>query len=182
MNCGHQCLLICHGWISLKMGIPTFNQTVYDFWLFSVMKVVYEPQYVVCGLWQKHHLGMEFVINYEPLVVSSRPIRMPRAVTSQICYKQHRHFAKYHSTRSFDWTTIQKIEWKSWSYPHILPNDAYLNRFGQSLQLLKCHYLRQNPEFRTSPENFHHWLLLYPHTYRLNSGECASPCLAQRSF
>ena len=60
------------------------------------------------------------------------------------------------SDESSPWFTIQKIWWKAWHYPHILPKDAYSSRSDQSLQLLKCHFLSQNPEFRTSPEYFHH--------------------------
>ena len=60
----------------------------------------------------------------------------------------------YTSDESSPWITIRKIYWKSWSYPHILPKDAYLSMSNQSLQLLKCHFSIQNPEFRTSPEYF----------------------------
>ena len=34
---------------------------------------------------------------------------------------------------------------------------AYLSRYDQNLQLLKCHFEGKNPDFRVNPENFHHW-------------------------
>ncbi len=62
------------------------------------------------------------------------------------------------SDESDPWITIRKMYWKSWSYPHILQKDAYLSRFDQGLHLSNCQFSSQNPEFRTSPELFHHWL------------------------
>ncbi len=61
-----------------------------------------------------------------------------------------------HNNESSLWIKILKISWKSLIYLHTLPKNAYLSRYDQSLQLLKCHFEGKNLDFRERTENFHH--------------------------